>query len=169
MDTGPTQNLRAMILIGAPATGKSTWAQAFAANNPGTTIISSDDFIEQAAAENGKTYSEVFDANIKAATEKAEKKLVDNIMAGTTMIIVDRTNMSRKSRAPYLQKLQFHGYRVYAGVFPVPEDKEHARRLTERVGKDIPADVITKMVESYEEPTKEEGFSDIFQFPSNNT
>lgn len=165
MDTGPNLDFRAMLLVGAPASGKSTWANAFINTNPGTLIVSSDEFIEEAARKNNKTYSEVFHANIEEASEKAEKKMMDGIIAGTRTIIIDRTNMTKKSRAVWLEKLRFHGYKVYAAIFELPDAEEHARRLKERQGKDIPDEVIKKMINDYEEPTKQEGFVDIFLFP----
>lgn len=53
------------ILVGIPASGKSTWVKSF----KGTAIIlSTDNYIEAFAQVQGKTYSEVFDSTIKEAT-----------------------------------------------------------------------------------------------------
>jgi len=49
-------------------------------------------------------------------------------------------------------------------VFRTPEHKELVRRLTSRweFGKIIPEHVVASMIASWEEPTEEEGFTEIW-------
>jgi hypothetical protein len=55
-------------------------------------------------------------------------------------------------------------YRAIAVVFPTPEHKELVRRLSSRwdSGKVVPEHVVASMIASWEEPTLEEGFDEIW-------
>jgi hypothetical protein len=46
-------------------------------------------------------------------------------------------------------------------VFKTPKEDELARRLANRPGKNIPDNVIRAMINNYEAPTWEEGFTEI--------
>ena len=56
------------MLIGVPASGKSTWVEQ---NKGNALVISTDNLIEAYAANLGKTYNEVFKEQIKIATKIA--------------------------------------------------------------------------------------------------
>ena len=53
-------------MVGLPATGKSTLIEGM--YKPDTWIYSTDMYIESMAEDNGITYNEAFESNIKAAT-----------------------------------------------------------------------------------------------------
>ena len=53
-------------------------------------------------------------------------------------------------------------YEAIAIVFPTPDDTELRRRLKSRPGKVIPQRVIYQMKEHWQDPTLEEGFSEIW-------
>lgn len=146
------------MLIGVPGVGKSTWLnnQEWAVGMP---VISSDRFIDEHAEKMGKTYNEVFDEYIKIAT-----KLVDNqarvCHANNYDCIWDQTNTSAKSRKGKLEL--FPGYEKIAVMFRAPDAEEHARRLASRPGKVIPANVMKSMMDNLQEPTEDEGFTEIW-------
>jgi predicted kinase len=146
------------MLIGVPGSGKSTWIanQDWTKDIP---IVSSDKFIDEHAAKEGKTYNEVFADYVKIAT-----RLMDNQVlickANNTDIIWDQTNTSVKSRKAKLDKLE--GYEKIAVVFRTPEKEELDKRLAQRVGKHIPANVMESMIANLQEPTEEEGFKEIW-------
>ena len=146
------------MLIGVPGSGKSTWIanQDWTKDIP---IVSSDKFIDEHAAKEGKTYNEVFADYVKIAT-----RLMDNQVlickANNTDIIWDQTNTSVKSRKAKLDKLE--GYEKIAVVFRTPEKEELDKRLAQRVGKHIPANVMESMIANLQEPTEEEGFNEIW-------
>lgn len=143
------------ILVGIPASGKSTWVKSF----KGTAIIlSTDNYIEAFAQVQGKTYSEVFDSTIKEATSRMMDDLNFAKEEGFN-IIWDQTNLNIKSRNKKLQLLD--GYYKIAIVFAQPSNYELQRRLESRPGKNIPFYIINSMIDSYEEPTLEEGFDEI--------
>jgi predicted kinase len=146
------------MLIGVPGSGKSTWIanQDWAKDLP---VVSSDRFIDKHAEEMGKTYNEVFDDYAKIAM-----RLMDNqariCHANNLDFIWDQTNTSAKSRKGKLAILP--GYEAIAVMFRTPDADEHARRLAQRPGKQIPDNVMKSMIDNLQEPTVEEGFVDIW-------
>jgi predicted kinase len=146
------------MLIGVPGSGKSTWIanQDWTKDIP---VVSSDKFIDEHAAKEGKTYNEVFEDYIKIATHLMENQLLI-CKANNTDIIWDQTNTSVKSRKAKLAKLE--GYEKIAVVFRTPEKEELDKRLAQRVGKHIPANVMESMIANLQEPTEEEGFKEIW-------
>ena len=77
-------------------------------------------------------------------------------------IVWDQTSTTIASRARKFNALP--DYEHIAIVFRTPEHKELMRRLESRWedGKIIPENVITSMIASWEEPTTEEGFKEIW-------
>lgn len=154
-----------IILIGPPAAGKTTIRDRITqSSGKEYTIVSSDDLLDQYAAENGTTYDKVFRDQIKPMTAKMNEILSDALRSGEN-IIVDRTNMSKKSRKQFIDKAKQYNYRLIAVTVKTPDPKEHARRLLDRSrseGKTIPPEIVKSMMNSFEEPTKEEGFDEIW-------
>jgi predicted kinase len=74
-------------------------------------------------------------------------------------IIWDQTSTTVKSRARKFNMLP--DYEHIAVVFRTPEHKELFRRLWSRPGKEIPEHVIASMIASWEEPSLDEGFTEI--------
>lgn len=147
------------MLIGVPGSGKSTWTanQDWAKD---CSIVSSDRFIDEHAAKEGKTYNEVFDDYVKIATKLMENQVLI-AQANNMDIIWDQTNMSAKSRAKKLAMLP--NYEKIAVVFDTPPKEELDRRLASRPGKMISEAIVNSMISSYNEPTEEEGFKEIWR------
>lgn len=147
------------MMVGGPATGKSTWVEAFIARHDAE-VISTDNIIEEYCAEEGLTYSQGFDKYIGRAGKEMNRRCKSAISEGKD-VVWDQTNMTVKSRTRKLK--QFEGYVKVAVVFIV-DDKEQKRRLDERAaktGKFIPDHVIVNMNKSYVSPSKDEGFDQI--------
>ena len=53
-------------------------------------------------------------------------------------------------------------YEHIAVVFKTPEPEELARRLASRPGKNIPAHVMRSMIDNFEMPTLDEGFTQVW-------
>lgn len=147
------------ILIGLPACGKSTWRN----KEPGR-VCSTDDIIELIADRIGTTYNEVFRDVIDEATGLFKRDLADAIATGGD-IIIDRTNLTPKSRQQFIRQANNKGYTSHAVVFDRPTTRdqhdEWNRRLASRPGKTIPDSVLANMYESFTEPTLDEGFTTI--------
>ena len=145
------------MLIGVPASGKSTWVRANV--KPGSIVASSDEYLDAMAAREGKTYNEVFDKYIKAANQHVAVT-VDTAMNKGLDIVWDQTNLTKKSRAPKLAKFGDDWEKI-AVVFPTPDDDEWKRRLGSRPGKTIPSNILLGMKSSIQMPTRDEGFDEI--------
>jgi predicted kinase len=145
-------------LIGVPASGKSTWIknQDWAL---GLTIISTDPFVEDYARAQGKTYSEVFTEYMPTAVELMAEQVVFAREHSHT-VLWDQTSTTIKSRERKFRMLP--DYEHIAVVFRTPDRAELDVRLSGRPGKHIPKNVIDSMIASWEEPTLEEGFKEIW-------
>ena len=146
-------------LVGMPASGKSTWIK----NQDwmlGLTIVSTDPFVEDYAREQGKTYSEVFAEYMPRAIDLMIEQVVFAREHGHT-VIWDQTSTTVKSRARKFHMLP--NYEHIAVVFKTPDHTELMRRLMSRPGKEIPDHVIASMIASWEMPTEEEGFTEIWR------
>ena len=150
-----TTNPTITILVGPPASGKSTWVNK---NKKNSIIISRDDIVEKHAKNHGITYNETFGNKEiqKAVNTELESHTVKTIKSGKD-IIVDMTNMSKKSRSRMLNRVP-DNYTKNAVVFNVPKS-ELIKRLDNRekeTGKHIPLNVIDDMIKRFEQPTKDE-------------
>ena len=145
-------------LVGVPGAGKSTWIknQIWAL---GLTVVSTDAFVEDYARAQGKTYSEVFTDYMPTAVSLMAEQVVRARELGHT-VIWDQTSTTIASRTRKFNMLP--DYEHIAVVFRTPEHTELMRRLQSRPGKEIPDHVIASMIASWEEPTLEEGFKEIW-------
>jgi predicted kinase len=144
------------MLIGVPASGKSTWREKYKGD---ALVVSSDDLIEEYAKSQSKTYNEVFKEQIKIAN----KIVMENVQAAFAAdqdVIWDQTNLTKKSRASKLAMVPEH-YRKTAVFFAIPLEEEWQRRLNSRPGKSIPSYVLDSMVELMEMPEQDEGWHTI--------
>lgn len=161
-------------LIGLPALGKSTWRENFLRNSDFNGFVAStDDLIEEYAEERGKTYNDVFNEAMPVVSELYDK-VVHLAFSKRLDLIIDRTNMNKKSRDRFMRRARNAGYDCRAIVFQTPvtesDYEEWAKRLASRPGKSIPSDVLKAMDDKYQAPTPEEGFTqigvvDTFTFP----
>lgn len=145
-------------LIGVPGSGKSTWVknQEWVLDMK---YVSTDHHVEEYAKAQDKTYSEVFKDYMPTAVDLMAAEVVVARQAGRD-IIWDQTSTTIASRARKFNMLP--DYYHIAVVFRTPEKKELERRLASRPGKEIPAYVIEQMIDGWEEPTREEGFKEIW-------
>lgn len=145
-------------LIGVPGSGKSTWVknQDWAKD---CVVVSTDEFVEDYAKEVGSTYNEVFEDYMPTAVKLMTEKVERAREAGKD-IIWDQTSMSIKSRKRKFQMLR--DYEHIAVLFKTPEPVELERRLNSRPGKNIPDHVMKSMIKSFDIPTVEEGFKEVW-------
>jgi len=147
-----------IILVGPVLSGKSTWIKN---NYPNVNVISRDEIVMEIAGT--RDYNKAF--------KIVNHKLVDKVLAerfidansSKKSTIVDMTNMTVKRRAQTLRYFDDDFYKL-AVNFPILSDDEYNRRNTYRninENKWISPVVITGMIDSYQEPTTDEGFNDI--------
>jgi predicted kinase len=145
-------------LIGVPGSGKSTWVntQDWALT---CARISTDKWVEIYAKEVGKTYSEVFTDFMPTAVDLMAKEVIAAREMGRD-IIWDQTSTTLASRTRKFNMLP--DYDHIAVVFRTPDHEELMRRLAGRPGKEIPDHVIASMIASFEMPSEDEGFKEIW-------
>ena len=146
---------RCLVLIGPPASGKSTYRARIVETLNQPVIISGDDLIEEQARALGKTYSEVWpghdtnNAVLRARFEDAIARRVD--------IIIDMTNLSIKARRKYLSGLPKFYHRVGVVFEYIPEALfERIERRGAETGKTIPRKSIEEMLARYQPPAEGE-------------
>ena len=144
-----------MMLIGPTLSGKSTYIRN---NYPNTEVISRDEIVMQVFG--SRDYNLAF--------KEVDQKLVDRTLASrlkeandlNKSVIIDMTNMTVKRRMATLINFDEDFSRI-AIVFPILSEEEYAKRNIARNAKEnkwIPPAVIKSMIDSYEEPTLEEGY-----------
>lgn len=145
-------------LVGVPGAGKSTWIKN-QVKLLGLPVVSTDNFVEAHAAKEGKTYNEVFNDYMPIAVRLMANQVLI-CQANKLDVIWDQTNTTVNSRKKKFNMLP--DYEHIAVVFATPDKEELDRRLASRPGKHIPAHVMRSMIDGFEVPTKEEGFSEIW-------
>ena len=147
-------------LIGVPGAGKSTWTKS-QEWILGMEYVSTDHHVEVYAEQQGKTYSEVFKDYMPTAVELMAQEVVEARTAGRD-VIWDQTSTTVKSRARKFRMLP--DYWHIAVVFRTPKIEVLKERLASREasGKIIPWEVVQDMIDSWEEPTNDEGFKEIW-------
>lgn len=154
----------AVILVGLPASGKSTYLKQNSDEDEDLLVLSTDNIVMRMAAEAG---IESYDEAWKIFIDKADKEFYASLAQAARDqrdIVIDRTNMTVKSRARLLRYLD--DYDTYAMVFGINLPvMEWLRRLNNRPGKTVPFKTLSTMSASFEMPTKEEGFKDILIVP----
>ena len=149
------------VMVGLPGLGKSTLVEGM--YKPDTFIYSTDSLIEEWAAEEGKTYNEVFSELIGDATG-AMNSALDVAIRERLDVIWDQTNTGVSKRGKIIRRMRQAGYQVRCVCIVPPESghisdlKDWKYRLANRPGKTIPDEVLTNMYRSFTLPTVEEGF-----------
>ena len=157
------------VMVGLPATGKSTMAEAMLDANPLAFVYSTDAYIEECAAQNGITYNDAFTDFIEPATKSMNERVEIAIRSGQD-VIWDQTNTGVKKRTKIVNRMRQAGYCVECHFVRPPEaghisdQKTWRDRLNGRPGKTIPDHIMTSMFENLVEPTVDEGFDRVYTY-----
>lgn len=152
------------VIIGMPYSGKSTLVEKFRLIDPNVFVYSTDRYIEDKVQELGSTYNDIFADTIKEATNFCDERLDDALNYTTQNIIWDQTNLSREKRGKNISKIlsTSEDEWVFNACFITIDDLDvWNRRITKRVYKKIPEDVLFNMERSFQMPTLDEGFDRI--------
>ena len=150
--------LQAYIMIGAPGSGKSTWIKNHLQNN--VIIISRDNIVMELA--NTSDYQKAWNSVDQKQVDKILQERFDNIN-GVGNFAIDMTNMSKKSRKRWINKIDKSLYEIEAIVFELPKEVLIERnKLRQAENKNMPLMVIDQMLNNYEKPSHDEGFNGIY-------
>ena len=108
--------------------------------------------LELIAEQQGKTYDEIFDREVRNASKMVMKDLA-HVKAMKHNAIWDQTNLTKKHRLKILKHFNPDDYRRHCiALVPPRDDAEMAewrKRLNSRPGKTIPVDVMERMINQY--------------------
>lgn len=150
------------VMVGLPGLGKSTIAEfhreIYDGINMDLFVYSTDAVLERIAEQ-----TDVFERHIVSAQAEADIAIAQAIKERKD-IIWDQTNLTVAKRKKIIDRVKQAGYQVRCECILPPNndfdgDKEEwVHRLASRAGKIIPQNILTNMIESFTEPTIEEGF-----------
>lgn len=141
-----------VLLVGLPGSGKSTWRESLGTN---FVFLSTDDYVEAVAKNNGSTYDRMWELHIDEATKDMNAKFRAALDAKKS-IAIDRTNLTVKTRRKFLSQLP-KNYSKVAVYFEIDEALRQSR-MKGREGKFIPPAADERMRQWYVRPSKDEGF-----------
>lgn len=146
-----------VVLIGPPCSGKSTYIKNLnIESNPDIVVVSRDNVMLEYANNNHipGTYSEVWkylvDNDLQQDIDQITYQQFDKALKDRKTIIIDMTNMSKKSRKKWLNGLPT-SYKTGAVVL-LTEYNEIMKRnkiRAQKNGKSIPTDVIHNMMKTF--------------------
>jgi predicted kinase len=149
------------VMIGPPASGKSTLSKFIVDSLPGQIeIASTDSVIEAKAKSKNISFEEAFNSVIMKEVKNQMFYDAQFVIMDNRHLIFDQTNMSKKSRKQKISS--FPSTDVYAISLEF-DYKEILKRNQNRVEKIVPTTVIDKMISSYNTPTTSEGFKKVFK------
>jgi NEDD4-binding protein 2 len=138
-----SDNAYMVILIGPPASGKSTFTNKIKELRDDVEVCSTDDFFMK----NGQY---VFDVNkIGINHKKNFQKAVNAMKRHHSVVVIDNTNLSVSDFKNYVQAANSNSYKVLFKIFEVDRE-ELIRRTTQRqreTGKEIGVEVIDRMLD----------------------
>ena len=141
----PSEPKRVIVLVGLPASGKSTWLQRNMFPS-----LSSDDIrrlLRDDPAD--QTINRAVFATLRSLLRK-------RLELGAAVTCIDATNLTPRERRPYIKIAEGYGARAEALLFDTPLAICKARNATrERV---VPDDIMDRMACRLVEPTPGEGF-----------
>jgi len=145
-----------VITVGAPGSGKSTWVEEYKLTHPYMTFLSSD-FLR------GFFGKDENDQSVSAQVFRYMENEVDRLLSEGKDVCIDATNMHRRARKVWIEYARKHNAMLTAYVFIVDRDTliERNQKRGTAGGRNVPVDVIDRMLTNYVEPTKEEGIQQI--------
>lgn len=146
-----------ILVIGAPGSGKSTFAQKLIESDNSLYYLSSDAL----RAELGTSEE---DQSVTPLVFTTLKHRLNRALSNRTSTIIDATNINRRDRKDYIVAAKAAGAKVIGFVFECDKKTLMDRNQKRGAGggRNVPEFVIDKMLAKYERPSKIEGFDEIY-------
>jgi predicted kinase len=141
------------MLIGIPGCGKSTTVAKLKSESPNAVVVCPDDLREKFTGDAGNQ-----DANRRIFTQVVPKMFRDAFINGQD-IIYDATNYNRKNRKDALKFAKTNGYEIIGYQFTTPV--EVCRERNAKRSRVVPDFVYDRMTAGWQDPSADEGFSEI--------
>lgn len=139
-----------IMLVGLPASGKSTWAKEYSETHPDYIVHSSDKLREEMYGDN---YD---DADNSKVFEELHRRILEDLKMHS--VIYDATNLVKKRRVHFLKGVHKHVYKTCIMFLKTYEKclKDNSKRENS-----VPDEVITRMRKVFSPPMYHEGFNEI--------
>ena len=140
------KELTVFMLIGTPGSGKSTWASK-RENHDAQRIISTDDIREELSGDPSNQ-------SVSAQSFAIARKRLQEYLSEGHSVVIDATNMYRKTRKDFLDIAKANDAKTVAVVFEVTKEtaiERNAKRAAAG-GRNVPTHVIENMLGKYQRP-----------------
>ena len=153
---------KVILLVGPPLSGKDTYLKT--QDYSDYVIISRDDILM--SLHDTDDYSSAFNSVNQKEVDKILNQKIQDSISEKRNIIINMTNLTKKSRNRHLCKFPNIDYEKIAIVFQKLNlcdyiNRNEKRKLEEN--KFIPVNVIQSMIENWQEVTQDEGFNTIIK------
>lgn len=145
----------AIVLVGLPGSGKSTWAKSFKGGS--YPVFSTDTHIERLAREHKTTYVRAYD-RFGGDAQQLVKRDIAACCRAKTSFIWDQTNETRRKReAMYKALSKTHSVVYVCFLVPIDVCVKHSNKHIRKRGKLVGERTIKNLAALIEFPTRSSG------------
>lgn len=148
-----------VMMVGLPATGKTTWASEYVAHSgKNYDILSTDLILDQMRVNKLRrqgNFKERFDRLMKMGS-KTFNELLNIARRKNRNYILDQTNVFERARSRKIGQFREWGRKVAAVCIPTMDDYAKRQALCAQKNKVVPPDVVANFKKSFTMPTTRE-------------
>jgi len=153
-----------VMMVGLPATGKTTWATEYVKNSgKNYNILSTDLILDQMRVYNLRrqgNFGERFQRLMKMGSS-AFNKLVNIARTKTRNYVLDQTNVFPRARSKKINNFRQWGSRVAAVCIPTMENYQKRQALCAQKNKVVPPDVVANFKKAFTIPSPGSEFTSV--------